>query len=182
MPFDDEDDWYDGRHHKEAEQDLYEEADCYDAEADYDQRKDTLNRMMGNVGEAVESRQTENERIGDRDGRLEEHKERIAVLEADRDALRLERLHAAEEAAGRGSSAWDEERGDWGEFVEADYEAEGAEGGEGDSDSGSGSDMDVESGDEDERPRRVGSDARSDDEEVDMDVESDGGSDVEDED
>jgi hypothetical protein len=47
------------------------------------------------------------------------------VLEANKAALALERLYAAQEAACGQNSGWDEEAGEWRDFREADYEAEG---------------------------------------------------------
>jgi hypothetical protein len=47
------------------------------------------------------------------------------VLEANKAALALERLYAAQEAACGQNLGWDEEAGEWRDFREADYEAEG---------------------------------------------------------
>lgn len=60
------------------------------------------------------------------------------------DAYRLERLHAAEEAKGRPSSAWNEETGEWGKIQEAEHEAEEGPP-QGDEDSDGVADMDLES-------------------------------------
>jgi hypothetical protein len=69
-------------------------------------------------------REEENEELGDSNGRLAGHEERIRVLEGNQDALDLELYHIAEEAAGLPRSDWNEETGQWGELIEADYEAE----------------------------------------------------------
>ena len=127
------------------------------------------------IGSVIASRRAEQENLGDTYGGYDAHEERVRVLEADRDALRLERLHAAEEAAGRGSSAWDEERGEFGDITEADYGAE-----EGAGSDGSGSDMDLESEseDDDEEQRRRQQEER-DYGEADMDIERESDSDDE---
>lgn len=119
----------------------------------------------------IEARRAENEDLGDIYGREESHEERIRVQQATHDALRLERLHAAEEAAGRSSSAWNEQTGEWGGIQEANYEMEGGAESEGSGSDEDGSDMDLESEDEKSRPQR--DEAYGDDEEADMDIESD---------
>lgn len=80
--------------------------------------------MCSRLCRAVESRRRENEEIGDEFGRIYGHEKRIDVLLANQADLAVERLYAAQEAAGDPSSRWNEERGRWGDIREAHYEEE----------------------------------------------------------
>ncbi|OCK75242.1 hypothetical protein K432DRAFT_397435 [Lepidopterella palustris CBS 459.81] len=60
----------------------------------------------------------EQEYLGGENGTYKGHEERIRILEANKATYALEMPHVAEVAAGRESSAWNEETNDWGPMQE----------------------------------------------------------------
>jgi hypothetical protein len=78
------------------------------------------------VKSCIQSRQEEQEHLGDENGEdaYDAHEECIRILEANKGAYALEKQHVDEVAAGRESSEWNEETGEWSPIQEADYNAE----------------------------------------------------------